>query len=870
MNLYIKKIYAKNFIGIYKGLGLTELELTFNDSGIIAFSGQNGSGKTSVLYLLQPFCEDKNKLIVTETEDDSGKPRIRYKEATKKITYIDADTDDVFDIVQLYSKTGTKKAYISKNGEELNPNGNVTSYNAKIAELFNTTDSVLTNSVITTVKSNTFLEASNADRKKLIAFLLPDISAYKVEQEAVRAKIRDYKNTLSYINTEIEKLGSEEDIAINIKNLEENIPIAKKEIEDARSQIESIQAQRNIILGRVKAITEDTTPQEYIDKATKRIEQFEHKFGNLEVFLSEEQIAKIADLKQSQTSLEQDLTDKLKPELIRLNKELTKINSSIIDFMEASEVVNRYKREIASTNNDIEGLLEDLHRVKEEQPENVNTLASSSLTALNPVITILNEVFNKASALDNGENFYSKESIPEMEQQLNKAISESSSLRGTVETYTRMLTSSKEFPDDCISQKCIAKFNDMIAKSTEMINDRNKEIQRLKDRISVLRPYKEIIQTYFSAGNKLQLAYTHYRSIDEEFVKSLDEYITLENIMKINDTLSSRKEELENDIKLAQVYTNLVAVANNIESSISTKRSNLQRLELLLENSLKENSDKLLLEKEELLKKKKGISSDIENLELEISKVEKSITEIRSEISASEQAREIVALKNNVEFVENSMKAYNDLNPNTEILTQKEEILEELTKSVYNYKSNLASYNKYMSDISRIDDELKDLSVLDQALDFKKGLPALKSNKILSLIEAKCNLLLEKYFSNRFSIMLNNSDKELEILVSKDNSNEYFPYSVLSGGESSLIKMVLSFVLSTYTQNKTPSILRLDEAETFLDSDSRNSFEILLDRLLNEENVRQIFIISHNIDFMSQTLVFKPDENRVSSITKRR
>ena len=52
----INRIKLRGFVGIKKGMGLDEVELTLADlHGLIALDGPNGFGKTTVLDNLQPY-----------------------------------------------------------------------------------------------------------------------------------------------------------------------------------------------------------------------------------------------------------------------------------------------------------------------------------------------------------------------------------------------------------------------------------------------------------------------------------------------------------------------------------------------------------------------------------------------------------------------------------------------------------------------------------------------------------------------------------------------------------------------------------------------------------------------------------------------
>ena len=113
---YLRAI-LKNYIGIYNGIGLYEIDLDFTkcQHNIILITGRNGSGKTVTMNSINPFPDGSSSFIPDRT-------------AEKILTL--ASDGDIYDI-QIISpadiKGGRKttKAFIQKYGVELNENGNV-------------------------------------------------------------------------------------------------------------------------------------------------------------------------------------------------------------------------------------------------------------------------------------------------------------------------------------------------------------------------------------------------------------------------------------------------------------------------------------------------------------------------------------------------------------------------------------------------------------------------------------------------------------------------------------------------------------------------------------------------------------------------
>ena len=119
----MKFLYAnfKNYIGFYNGLGLNEVTIDFSKCNhkMILITGKNGSGKSTLIKALNLLPDSTSDYI-------PGLP------AEKELHILDGDNMYILKIVSSINNQGnrgTTKAYINKNGTELNPNGNISSYN---------------------------------------------------------------------------------------------------------------------------------------------------------------------------------------------------------------------------------------------------------------------------------------------------------------------------------------------------------------------------------------------------------------------------------------------------------------------------------------------------------------------------------------------------------------------------------------------------------------------------------------------------------------------------------------------------------------------------------------------------------------------
>ena len=117
-------LYLQNYIGIYNGMGLSEIFIDFTKSNhrTIVIRGDNGSGKSTIMKSLSLFPDGNEQFI----------PNLPAK---KEIILIDGAISYTLTFIHGVKNNGQRevtKAYIGKNiagvFSQLNENGNVSSF----------------------------------------------------------------------------------------------------------------------------------------------------------------------------------------------------------------------------------------------------------------------------------------------------------------------------------------------------------------------------------------------------------------------------------------------------------------------------------------------------------------------------------------------------------------------------------------------------------------------------------------------------------------------------------------------------------------------------------------------------------------------
>ena len=213
--MYIKEIYLENFSNIKTGLNQNYLHIDFSDRQhrICVLKGANGKGKTSLLSYLTPFAtlgnldvRDRHSLIL---KDKVGK---------KRITIIDND-GNTLEIYHVYTpvkdKNHTIKSYISLNGEELNTNGNTSSFK-ELVKTHLGLDMDYLKLLRLGVNVNNLIKQLSTERKNFMSKILDDVNVWLKLYNKVNGDARDLKNIISHLVDKVNKLDISDYLQLHI------------------------------------------------------------------------------------------------------------------------------------------------------------------------------------------------------------------------------------------------------------------------------------------------------------------------------------------------------------------------------------------------------------------------------------------------------------------------------------------------------------------------------------------------------------------------------------------------------------------------------------------------------------------------------
>ncbi|MFA5323753.1 MAG: SMC family ATPase [Smithella sp.] len=159
----IEKLRLKGFIGIKRGLGLDEIEIDFaNSAGLVAFAGQNGLGKSTILENLHPY-----NTLASRSGALFNHVFLRDSEKELSFTY---NGNQYRTLLKIDCQSGKSEGFIWRDGESI-VNGKIRDYAKKIVEIFGS-ENLFFNSVFCSQNATKLSDMTTSQLKNLFAEFL--------------------------------------------------------------------------------------------------------------------------------------------------------------------------------------------------------------------------------------------------------------------------------------------------------------------------------------------------------------------------------------------------------------------------------------------------------------------------------------------------------------------------------------------------------------------------------------------------------------------------------------------------------------------------------------------------------------------------
>lgn len=854
----------KNFATILSAMKRREIKIDFSKSTnrIILLVGENGTGKTSILSQLHPFATSGNMDVRSDKE-----LIIDGKDGYKEI-HIQHD-EDMYVIKHFYIHSTSKgvsaysnKSYISKNGIEMNPNGNVTSFK-EITEC----ELSLTQEYLKLLRLGTnvinFLKMKASERKNFAADLLSDIDIYtkyykKISEDSrvIKSLLRSvtdkiYKLHITDIDEENKKLSElvnnldkEKDnrsiinkrigiiegtirsiIPLGIADLWNNINTARKEAEETKNYIEVINASIKklgiVLYDDVDKIISKTTDKlvKAQTELTTNTSMINFYFSHLDT-LYDQKDDKEKNLKQFASDMDYERVNEL---YLQLHRDKEKYQKKFKDFK-----VTCSREEMLSAM----VLLQEIEKI-------ISEIHEFDLKAVDTVV----EYFKNRVSID----LIVKQNVSRIDNKisrLNRTLSNiSATLKPTSSAYVMFDT------DNCTDSCPYRRFYEDVTGHT----DKETSKKDIRTELSVLEVQREFYLLFPDIAKKIEyillLIKTNKKLVDkmpEKFfdikklficIQKSEAYYNEDHMTEYVNKLEDYEKYLSIDNQLKDV-TKERSLLKRSTGGIDSIQSDIQRIDTEINDV--EEKQKQCKEKCEYLKDRVDVYAEFINSCKLYSEYKSHHDNLKIDYNA--KLNEIGKYREQ----ENKISSYiKDKEKSVSELVSIEKKIKDIEEQIELIRFNLMQFKSFQKEKKELDDKFDDINIIKEALSSNKGIPLLFIQLYLRNTRIMVNQLLETVYNGSLEIeefIIN--DKEFRIPY---NKNGLIINDVVkcSQGEESFISLALSFALIEQSI-KDYNIMLLDEMDSPLDTGKRYAFLPILEKQLDSINAEQVFLITHN------------------------
>lgn len=849
----ICELILENFEGVNVAMHTPyiRLDLRNTKNKICLITGPNGHGKTVLLSQLNPFAT-----LGTLDERDALPLIMKDKKGYKKVVILDGGNE--YEIEHFYTPSKTShsvKSYIKKNGDELNPNGNVTSFKEVVKnELDMEQDYMklirLGNNVIN------MIELKSAERKTFMSKRLEEVNVYLVYFKKINSELNALKTMISMVMDKIKKT--------EIEDVEESISILKtriEELDDIEKSIISISDSIGKTSFQLSQIPEDALlkMKESEKKLSKLMKgsigdvlslktlQEREKVLNTSIITSEERQKSL----QSSLSVYLETIDKSRTEIDLTNTKLRNIISQsdidglkgIISSLEIS-IKNRENMfgEINYTKKDIE---DSLSFLKEKQ-EILNTTYEFGSEPIRKVIELMLK----------GDDVKSY-----IEIKIKKAVAEEEIESGRSLINRIISQFSPKIPKGCPSSCSFIEL-------WNTLNDLSKDIVKDHD-----KPNKDFYSYMLLAYNNIKsvlLSFSDKKSLFEKLPDTLKIQLKTETILqkiKENEWIYDRKVFFD-ELAFITEYENYIADKKTLED----KKKELDTLIinsplLILENHLKDLEKTL----KEYLDKFSETKEEIHSLEIKIRKDTAERDEVTSLIEIVEKKEELEEIyKTSKSQLELKTKLLEDKYKQETMLTSYQNDKKRIQTVISTLSHNIEQVKQYSKELKVYQKFFDDWTILKSSLSSNTGIPLIFIDLYLKKAKSVVNDLLDKIYDGKIFIEDFDIGADSFTIPFNKDGNRISDIRYASQGERSFFSIALSFAISFESMSRY-NIMLLDELDSVLDESNRSKFISILEKLIEMINGEQVFVISHNnmfsmypVDVIS-VINQKPDDHKRSN-----
>lgn len=622
----ISKLQLRGAIGIKKGLGVDEIEIDFSkfEKGLIALTGRNGSGKTTIMENLHPYRQMVSRAGSLQTH-------FFLKDSYRVLEF---EHEDKFyqSKILIDALTGGSEAYLfqcdlnisnletdSINWNALN-DGKLTTYDAEIEKLLGSPE-LFFNSVFSGQKSKGIAELKPADRRKLFYELL-NLNVYEGYLELAKADLKKAEIKLSEIEGSIRSLTADAPNADEleqqrIKFLNEQAVITaaisdlETEIENCENQIReteiNIATSKEKLKGNEDLEKKIKLISEKIDSATK-----DHKSKLIRLNSEVEDNRKLIERNQRLVSNKGKITSTL-AEKKEIESHISKLNSERSVFVNEVQV---YQDEYLDKQKEISESTKLLYEKKEQLSESINEIDKLKVniyrieneTKIIDEVPCEKEIGANCQFLKNA--YSSKEVLPGYKTRYNELTATVAGMKEVNEKLEKDIAKQKILADEIYQTKS--------GKSKAEIARIDSELKLIKNKLDEINKedWEKLSKEADQAENNIKLLEQKLETANSSIKDTNEKFEADIYYLKADVTEAHNKLDLELPKKISSLEDKLALLKGqlfDLSSALTNKNNTLDSLEISIKeidvilDQLKNTQKRI----DELNKQRKNIQQEI-------------------------------------------------------------------------------------------------------------------------------------------------------------------------------------------------------------------------------------------------------------------
>ena len=854
----IERLHMENFAPFPVALGKTEVTLDYRphlSKVINIFIGQMGSCKTFLLAHHQPFATLGN-LDVRNSEDMI----IEGERGLKEIDF--RDGDNLFEITHIYTpskNSHTVKSYVRKNGIELNPNGNSSSFREIILTEFGLDQNFLK---LFRIGSNVvnLPDMSSTERKSFISSMIADTEVYTMLYRKIGEENRAINAQMTLLINRLHQISSHtEEELIADRDTEQAI------VTDITGEVENLTAQSYQLDALIRAKRDGMSPEEYEQLHQSLLAQSKQ----CEEDLKETQ----KDLDKTKSGDSEDVKRKLITLTAQIGMRSKQIMSVQMRLDETEQTRDKLKDQLSvmASPAHIENLRKTYEQLMTTLASYERQLKNFSYTgSMGSVLALQNEAQNIDRMITDVSQ-YNADAVKELFR--NRTGSLNRAKRRLAALYRKKEQNQAEMgnhafiakytpthpmfrPFSCPTEDCpyfkyhpITLQKGLNPAAEKAFLEKRSENSKLDTEIYLLEDYPNI-------ARRIELLQSEWHRVSpriKELGCLIEEYLPdiVTNLMHRQWCDLKRMGQIRELCGIREKYYELM-------QEVASMRNELTQYEITDVEKLQQDLAQAEASYQALCNEIADLEKANQQANAELEELNDLLIKLAAREDLIQRERHLIDTNESLHAELAKMKA--NLADIADLEAQFSDVKMKLTERKTEYRAHFSSLEKLsrkITDIQLTKDQYEDTlkrqemyhDILD-AVSSKKGIPLAYVRVFLS----DCKDIINDLISDVF-------DDDIEIVdfdIPEDSNEFKIPYRrngaliddivKSSQGERAIISLALSFAL--IRQRTFPyNIMLLDEVDGPLHYSARNKFITILFKQLRAIMADQVFLVSHNNTF---------------------